>query len=474
MSEGDASNLNAFMFKELAGKTLITTDLGEPRFYENGVVERLFNGTLTSEEKSRLSAQSVLINSDERWKWLSITNRHRKKFRSKVGKLSYLIVVPTLRCNLSCSYCQVSRAPVKAKGYDLSPENVEQLESFIAENGQDGMKIEFQGGECTLRLDLVERIIAFTERCFAGVEFVLCSNLLEVGEKELQLFSRENVYVSTSLDGDFEAMVSNRTDSDKGAQQTINNIERMLDLFGPEKISALPTITDQQVEDPMSVISPYLEFGFGGVFLRPVNYQGFARKSFAELSKATDRWLSFYSSALELIGDLNKEVHFEEFYLAMLLRTVFTPGEQGYVDFKSPARYGTHYMVVDFDGTLYPTDEARMLSRTRHIDLSVGSLQAEFNSEKVEQLNREAIHQVHHDCIHCVYKPFCGIDIVDDFSRYDRLDFRKNETWFCQRQTFVFDFIFEKLASQDRHWQKVFGTWITKNRPAVLSPEFFQ
>ena len=47
MSEGDASNLNAFMFKELAGKTLITTDLGEPRFYENGVVERLFNGTLT-------------------------------------------------------------------------------------------------------------------------------------------------------------------------------------------------------------------------------------------------------------------------------------------------------------------------------------------------------------------------------------------------------------------------------------------
>ena len=78
MSELGSFSLNAFMFKELGGKTLITTDLGEPRFYENGVVGRLFSGTLTPDEKSRLSSQSVLIGSDERWKWLSITNRHRK------------------------------------------------------------------------------------------------------------------------------------------------------------------------------------------------------------------------------------------------------------------------------------------------------------------------------------------------------------------------------------------------------------
>lgn len=34
------------------------------------------------------------------------------------GPLDYLILVPTLRCNLSCSYCQVSRAGLKQPGFD--------------------------------------------------------------------------------------------------------------------------------------------------------------------------------------------------------------------------------------------------------------------------------------------------------------------------------------------------------------------
>ena len=80
--------------------------------------------------------------------------------------------------------------------------------------------------------------------------------------------------------------------------------------------------------------------------------------------------------------DVNQSAYFEEFYLAMLLRSVFIPGETGYVDFRSPARYGSHYMVIDYDGTLYPTDEARMLSRTRHVDLSLGNLETAFDTEK--------------------------------------------------------------------------------------------
>ena len=34
------------------------------------------------------------------------------------GPLDYVILVPTLRCNLSCSYCQVSRADIRQTGFD--------------------------------------------------------------------------------------------------------------------------------------------------------------------------------------------------------------------------------------------------------------------------------------------------------------------------------------------------------------------
>ena len=44
--------------------------------------------------------------------------------RAEVDCLDYLILVPTLRCNLSCSYCQVSRAPVDQPGFDWSEETL--------------------------------------------------------------------------------------------------------------------------------------------------------------------------------------------------------------------------------------------------------------------------------------------------------------------------------------------------------------
>ena len=90
--------------------------------------------------------------------------------------------------------------------------------------------------------------------------------------------------------------------------------------------------------------------------------------------------MEFYGSALDCIGEINQSRYFK-FYLAMLLRSIFIPAT-GYVDFRSPARYGNHYMVIDYDGTLYPTDEA-MLSRTRHVDLSLGNLETAFDEEKV-------------------------------------------------------------------------------------------
>ena len=40
------TTLNAFMFKELGEKTLLTTDLGEPTFYDNGIIDRLFRDDL--------------------------------------------------------------------------------------------------------------------------------------------------------------------------------------------------------------------------------------------------------------------------------------------------------------------------------------------------------------------------------------------------------------------------------------------
>src|SRR5690606_13771281 len=101
-----------------------------------------------------------------------------------------------------------------------------------------------------------------------------------------------------------------------------------------------------------------------------------------------------------------------------LVRGIFADLSHGFVDFRSPSRFGEGYCVVDFDGRLYPTDEARMLSRTGHIDLSIGTLASGIDQDRTSQLNLQAIHHVDPDCQHCAYMPYCGIDLIDDISRY--------------------------------------------------------
>ena len=57
------------------------------------------------------------------------------------------------------------------------------------------MKIEFQGGECTLRIDLVERIIAFTERLFLLESSLFCAQIFSRWAKKSYRFLAGQMYL---------------------------------------------------------------------------------------------------------------------------------------------------------------------------------------------------------------------------------------------------------------------------------------
>ena len=115
--------------------------------------------------------------------------------------LAYLILVPTLRCNLSCSYCQVSRAAESAAGYDWTETRLAEVLSFIDRIDTDHMKIEFQGGEPLLRLDLLDRVRSFCRNRFSQNQFVVCTNLQRLGPAELAFLDCPDTFASTSIDG---------------------------------------------------------------------------------------------------------------------------------------------------------------------------------------------------------------------------------------------------------------------------------
>ena len=63
--------------------------------------------------------------------------------------------------------------------------------------------------------------------------------------------------------------------------------------------------------------------------------------------------------------------------------------------------------------------------------------------------NWNSINEVNPDCLNCGYQSFCGVDIVDDISRYSRIDIPKHLTSFCQTHLKKFDYVFEKIMSME-------------------------
>ncbi|MGV1951064.1 His-Xaa-Ser system radical SAM maturase HxsB [Agrobacterium vitis] len=374
--------------------------------------------------------------------------------------LNYVILVPTLRCNLACGYCQVSRVNEKANGFDWTEETLSLVLQLLDGLDPADAKIEFQGGEPLLRLDLLRAVREFARRKFQRVSFTVCSNLQAVSDDAWEFLNAPDTFLSTSLDGNLAIHQRQRTISSSDTDQFVSNLRTAVQRFDQGKVSALPTLDVNNLPDPDDIIETFSEFGFRSVFLRPVNHQGFARKRF-QTTGSEERWNAFHSRFIDKLIEYNWASSFpmEEFYFTHCLRRVLRGGHNNHVDLRNPNILGRDYLVIDFDGTFYPTDEARMVTRVGQMDLSVGNLRDGLDQAKLVVLNEEATNTFHPDCIHCPYQSACGIDLIDDLSRYGRIDMPKHQTAFCRRHTSIFDKIFELVYSRDEKVQKSLALW---------------
>jgi His-Xaa-Ser system radical SAM maturase HxsB len=443
------------------GRALFVNDAGGFFAAEPGFVDRLDRGSLSCAERSRLRSRGHLIEDGDTLGAAAHARGIATRL-ARAGSLDYLILVPTLRCNLACSYCQVSRVAEGARGFDWSSETLAAVLSVIDRMDATQVKIEFQGGEPTLRPDLINAVI---DRCgrFARSEFVICTNLQQLDDEILAILDRPDVFISTSLDGDVLTHRRNRTGEEGKTATFLNNLRLVTTRYGPSKVSALPTVDAADPPAMDDLIDSYIEYGFDSIFLRPINYQGFARKRHAGSREQDDGWRSYHERFVRRLIDRNWEDRsrvLEETYFSVCLRRVFRPGQERHVDLRNPNPMGHDYIVVDHDGTVYPTDEARMLARSGVVDLSIGTVADGWAGEARDLLTRHATNQLDPACTRCAWQPYCGRDLVDDIARYGRIDLPRHETAFCRRHMHLFDLAFDLIYSDDGKVRYSVARWL--------------
>ncbi|WP_217568772.1 His-Xaa-Ser system radical SAM maturase HxsB [Mesorhizobium sp. GbtcB19] len=457
-------NIWPLRFRELSnGSTLFADDAGGFFRSGQGFLSRYATDDLTAADVAFLREGNHGFDCEFDLSWTSFAYRWARR-QSKPQNLSYAILVPTLRCNLTCGYCQVSRAPENSRGFDWSEETLAGVLAFLS--GLDGpdVKIEFQGGEPLLRIDLLEAVRDYCRGRFSNTQFVVCTNLQALDARAWAFLDAEDTFISTSFDGDRTTHERQRTHSADATDAFFQNLEAAVSRYPAGKISALPTVDVAKPPDFHALLDNFERYGIRSVYLRPINYQGFARK-LDQGDNVLVRWNRLHSEFIELLIARNYQTgqFMEEYYFVQCLKRVLRLDADNHVDIRNPNFFAADYVVIDHDGKFYPTDEARMLSRIGRVDLSIGDVAAGIDRAKVALLNSGASNHFDPDCIHCVYQPFCGTDVIDDISRYGRIDVARRDTWFCGRQLSIFDKVFEILYRQDKPTRASVAAWLGVN-----------
>lgn len=398
--------------------------------------------------------------------------RTRKSFLDLFTVLHMLVV--TVRCNHRCEYCQVSCEDEDAKRYDMSPETAKRAVEFAFKAPAQELKIEFQGGEPLLNWAAVEAAVlhakSLNETYKKDLSFVVCTNLTLMDEEKLAFIKQHNISVSTSLDGPQTLHDSNRRmrlGGDGSHRLFLKKLDLTRKNLGHNAVSALMTTSALTIGQMKNVVDEYVRLGFSGMFIRSLNPYGFAREQQNTLGYSMEDFVKAYKDTLLYIIDINLSgTYFSEYFTSLLLSRILTPFSTGFVDLQSPSGAGISGVIYDYNGDVYPADEARMLSRMGDKRFLMGNIQDKyesvFNGSVLTELVYKSCLEIMPVCADCVYNPYCGSDPIRNYLETGDIVGKRPNTPFCEKHKSIFNFLFDLLLKNDRDVMDVFWSWLTR------------
>lgn len=454
-----------------AGRYVLTNMVGEFVVMDRETLQTFADGHLSfrNDVYNELKSKHFLIDKDSDVALDLLALKLRTKLSPLANFTGLHIFVVTLRCEHSCPYCQVSRANDNRREFDMTRETALKSLDLVFLSPSPAIKIEFQGGESLLNLDLIEFIVEEAKRrnetAQRNLAFVYATNLAILDDRALELAARHDILVSTSLDGPADLHNKNRPrPGGDSYARAIAGIRRARMALGRDRVGALMTTTAASLPRARDIIDEYIAQDFDGIFLRPLSPYGFAIKTKFYQSYDQKEWLDFYFEGLDYIIELNLGgFPFVEHYAAMILKKMLTAFQPGYVDLMSPAGIGIGAVVYNYDGDVYASDEARMLAEMGDKRFRIGNVHS--NSYEEIFLGDALLDPIEKSfaascpmCSWCAFEPWCGSDPV--FHHATQGDFvgKKPLSAFCGRNMAIFKGLIERMEDRP-NLRHMFERW---------------
>ena len=360
---------------------------------------------------------SAALSEDNYYK--SCVSRLSRKYRESLQQPSLVMVVPTLRCDHSCAYCQVSRAHLDSKCHDLELDPTEVAKWFLA-TASASAKLEFQGGEPLLRQayirDTVNALDALTR--YQRHDVVIATALgPDLDADFLDWCADRNVQFSVSFDGVPELHNRYRRSNIFDSYSRFRSqLEVLQTQVSATNISFVATLTAETVaQGAANYIASLRALDIHRIFSRPVMPYGFGLKTAKAIGVNDNDWHQFMLCYLDELVDLHASgVDFVEDFFNIYLTKLIRPGESGYVDLQSPAGYALSACILNYDGYVYGSDEARMLYEvTKDQSLRISKANQTASNETLSghaHVLKDTFIEANPHCDLCAFQPFCGTD----------------------------------------------------------------
>jgi His-Xaa-Ser system radical SAM maturase HxsB len=351
----------------------------------------------------------------------------------------------------------------------------------LFESSASNLTVEFQGGEPLLAFPIIRQIAeAIKVRNAAErrtITFTITTTLHHLTDEILQFLREHQFNVSTSLDGPAWLHDANRPLPTRDAHaRTLAGIERARAALGSDRISALTTLTRRSLEHPEAIVDEYLRLQFPSIFLRPLSPYGFAVRAERKIGYGMEEFVRFYERALTYILKKNSEGSaLEEAYTTILLTHILTPFPSGYVDLRSPTGAGHSTLVYNYDGSVYASDEGRMLAEMGDLTFRLGDVTHSYgslmSSPAMNILREAGLAETRPGCSECVFVPYCGADPVHMKATLGDPFAEPMKSSHCTRHMGLFRILFRHLAEADPSTMRTFLAWVTGKSPVELDHE---
>jgi His-Xaa-Ser system radical SAM maturase HxsB len=457
-----------FNFDRLeGGDYFLSNAAGFHTFLSSGSFTELvdFSKTASPDENARLESGLFIAQDENLETAVTATGSAlAKKLMQELQFCPIFMIVPTLRCDHHCTYCQVSRAALSARNYDLDPAAIPGIIETIKKLSDAPYKLEIQGGEPLVRFDLVQQIYdEAAERLGPdNFELVIATSLSLLDDAVIDWAQDRTVIFSTSLDGSAVIHNQNRILPNGDSFEHVRDaVIRLQDQLGKKRVATVTTVTDALIKHPEALIEAHIELGLTDMFVRPISPYGFAGTQ-ATASDTMSDYMAFYERLFDEVMHCNRAgTPLTEHSAAIHMKRALNPGFNQYADLKSPGGLLLNCVLFNYDGKIYGSDEARMLQRVLgDIDFSCGSIEAVRLNETdlYRSIIASSFNLVQPGCETCAYQPYCGSDPCQNISLQGEPVGDKSRSTFCQYHKGMFRFLLERYHT-DSEAQTVLTRW---------------